>query len=106
MIRRTPFVLVGCEPELDSNLGAEALEALGKADKVVCLTSFASDAMKRYADVLLPIAPLQKPLAPTCRTTAPMQSFAGVDASARRNPPRMEGAACSAICWKQIFVVQ
>jgi len=72
------FVLVGCEPERDSSLGAEALEALGKADKVVCLTSFASDAMKQYADVLLPIAPFTETSGTYVSNDGTVQSFAGV----------------------------
>ena len=72
------FVLVGCEPERDSSLGAEALAALGKADKVVCLTSFASDAMKQYADVLLPIAPFTETSGTYVSNDGTVQSFAGV----------------------------
>jgi len=72
------FVLIGCEPERDSSLGAEALAALGNADKVVCLTSFASDAMKQYADVLLPIAPFTETSGTYVSNDGTVQSFTGV----------------------------
>ncbi|MDY6814133.1 MAG: NADH-quinone oxidoreductase subunit NuoG [Pseudomonadota bacterium] len=48
------YVLLNVEPELDSTLGAEALEPLAQAF-VVCLTPFVSERMRQYADVLLPI---------------------------------------------------
>ncbi len=49
------YVLVGVEPERDAADGAKALEALNKAQCVVCLTAFVTEEMLEYADVLLPI---------------------------------------------------
>jgi NADH-quinone oxidoreductase subunit G len=49
------YFLAGVEPEWDSAYGEKALENLKKADLVVCFNAFMSDAMKQYADVILPI---------------------------------------------------
>ena len=51
------WLLMGLEPELDCWDGARARQALRQADHVVVLNAFVSDAMREYADVLLPIAP-------------------------------------------------
>jgi NADH-quinone oxidoreductase subunit G len=72
------FVLVGCEPERDSASGAQALATLGRADGVVCLTAFASEAMRTYADVLLPIAPFTETSGTYISQDGTVQSFAGV----------------------------
>lgn len=49
------FLLHGVEPEFDSLQGAAALDGLAKADFVVSLNPYVSEAMKDYADVILPI---------------------------------------------------
>ncbi len=72
------FVLVGCEPERDSARGAKALDTLRAADKVVCLTSYASDAMREYADVLLPITPFTETSGTYVSQDGTIQSFTGV----------------------------
>ncbi len=72
------FVLIGCEPERDSAAGAQATASLKAADKVVALTSFASDAMKEYADVMLPIAPFTETSGTYISQDGTVQSFAGV----------------------------
>ena len=72
------FVLVGCEPERDSSRGAEALTALAQAEQVVCLTTFASDTMKQYASVLLPIAPFTETSGTYVALDGTVQSFTGV----------------------------
>ena len=72
------FVLIGCEPERDSSLGAGRWRRASNADKVVCLTSFASDAMKQYADVLLPIAPFTETSGTYVSNDGTVQSFTGV----------------------------
>ena len=48
------YLLLGCEPEFDCANGEAALKSLAAADLVVAIGSFASDAMKEYADVILP----------------------------------------------------
>ena len=50
------YVLMGLEPELDCADGARAREALNQARFVVSLSTFRSEAMSEYADVILPIA--------------------------------------------------
>ena len=50
------YVLMGLEPELDCANGARAREALSAAGFVVSLSTFRSEAMAEYADVILPIA--------------------------------------------------
>lgn len=51
------YFLMGVEPELDSVYPAKAVAALEKAQLVVAMTAFDSEAYRAYADVLLPIAP-------------------------------------------------
>lgn len=53
------FVLLGVEPELDCVDKTAAIEAMKHAF-VISLTSFANDAMRDYADVILPIAPFSE----------------------------------------------
>ena len=50
------YLLAGFEPELDCADGAAALAALSAAQCVVVLTPFVTDAMRQYADVILPMA--------------------------------------------------
>ncbi len=72
------FVLIGCEPERDSAAGAQAIASLKAADKVVALTSFASNAMRDYADVILPIAPFTETSGTYVSQDGTVQSFTGV----------------------------
>ncbi|WP_232020254.1 NADH-quinone oxidoreductase subunit NuoG [Sulfuriflexus mobilis] len=51
------YVLLNVEPELDCIDPAQARRALANANFVVCMTPFVSDAMREYANVLLPTAP-------------------------------------------------
>lgn len=51
------YMLMNVEPERDCINPAQAMRALNAADFVVCLTPFASDAMREYASVMLPMAP-------------------------------------------------
>ena len=50
------YVLMGLEPELDCADGARARAALNAARFVVSLSTFRSEAMSEYADVILPVA--------------------------------------------------
>ncbi len=70
------YVLLNVEPELDSTLGSEVLEPLSQAF-VVCLTPFASDAMRRYADVLLPLGSFLETSGTYVNLTGQWQSHAG-----------------------------
>jgi NADH-quinone oxidoreductase subunit G len=49
------YLLMGIEPEFDCANGAKALAAMQQAEFVVALTPYATDRMREYADVLLPI---------------------------------------------------
>ena len=53
---RRVYVLFGLEPEHDLSDALLAQDALGAADKVICFTSYLSDALEGAADILLPIA--------------------------------------------------
>jgi NADH-quinone oxidoreductase subunit G len=53
---RRAYILLGVEPELDCWDGNLALRALRGAEFVVALTAYQSEAVKSYAQVLLPIA--------------------------------------------------
>jgi len=50
------FINFNIEPEHDCSDSAAALSAMKAADFVVVMTAFATEAMKEYADVILPIA--------------------------------------------------
>ena len=50
------YLLFNIEPEFDCASTSKALQSVTDSDFVVSFTSFATDAMKEYADVLLPIA--------------------------------------------------
>ena len=45
----------GIEPEFDSILGAKALEGLKEIDVVAVFSAYATDTMREYADIILPI---------------------------------------------------
>jgi NADH-quinone oxidoreductase subunit G len=71
------YVLLNCEPELDSADGAAALAALHAAEFVVALSPFQHRAVE-YADVLLPIAPFTETAGTFINTEGRVQSFKGV----------------------------
>jgi NADH-quinone oxidoreductase subunit G len=50
------FVNLNVEPELDCSDASQAVSAMKNADFVLVLSSFATEAMKSYADVILPVA--------------------------------------------------
>jgi len=51
---RPAMLMLGVEPEYDSAAGSAALDALAKAEFVVGISSFMTESMRRYAQVLLP----------------------------------------------------
>ena len=51
------YCLFNLEPEFDCSNPGVAINALSKADFVVSFTPFVSEAIRAYADVVLPIAP-------------------------------------------------
>lgn len=72
------YVLMNIEPELDCYDGQLAREAMDNADFVMCLTAFQSEAMKQYADVLLPISVFTETSGTYINNEGISQSFAGV----------------------------
>ena len=75
---RQAYVLLGVEPELDCHNPQQAIAALKQAALVVMLTPFASEAIKDYADVLLPTAPFTETSGTFVNCEGRLQSFKGV----------------------------
>jgi len=71
------FVLMGIEPEFDSANPQQSLSTLSNADFVVSLNAFQSDAMKNYADVMLPIATSVETAGTFVNAAGDWQSFNG-----------------------------
>ncbi len=71
------YLLMGIEPELDCGDAAMAMEAIKGADFVVNLTPYVSEAMREYADVLLPIAPFSETSGTFVNCEGRWQSFGG-----------------------------
>jgi len=72
------YVLMGVEPELDCYDSRLARQAMKSADFVVSLTSFRSDEMNEYADILLPISVFTETSGTYINNEGTAQSFAGV----------------------------
>ena len=74
---RRGYLTLGVEPEHDCWDGAAALQALTRAESVVCLTSYATDAMLEYASVLLPVGAFAETAGTFVNAEGRWQSFAG-----------------------------
>ncbi len=74
---RKAFFLMAVEPELDCISSALALTQMINADFVVNMTSFVTDTMKNYADVLLPITPFTETSGTYVNIEGIWQSFNG-----------------------------
>lgn len=48
--------LLNCEPEIDTLFGNTSISTLNSTDFVVSITSYETDAMREYSDVILPIS--------------------------------------------------
>jgi NADH-quinone oxidoreductase subunit G len=72
------LLLLACEPELDSAAGTTVLEPLADTPFVACLTPYVSDAMRRYASVLLPVGTAYETSGTFVNCEGRRQSFAGV----------------------------
>ena len=70
------YVLMGLEPEFDCADGARAREALNAARFVVSLSTFRSEAMSEYSDVILPIAAFAETEGTFVNLSGIRQSFA------------------------------
>ena len=72
------YVLMNVEPELDSAHSARAARALKQAECVIALTAFATDAMKDYAHVILPVASFGETAGTSVNIEGKWQSFTGI----------------------------
>ncbi len=72
------YFLWNIEPELDSAYPVQAMQTLQQAGMVVCFTPFVSAAMRRYAHVLLPIAPFTEMAGTLVNMEGSWQSFKAV----------------------------
>ena len=79
MLRETlkAYVLLGIEPELDCADSALAMDAMRRAEFVLCFTGYHSEAMREYADVLLPMAGFAETSGTYVNMEGRWQSFAG-----------------------------
>lgn len=69
------YLLMGTELEYDCSYSASALNSLQGAELVVCLTSFVTDTMLEYADIILPIAPFTETSGTYVNVSGHWQSF-------------------------------
>ena len=69
-------VLINTEPEFDSALGAQAVQALGRAEMVVSLSPFKAN--MAFCDVLLPISPFTETSGSFVNAEGRIQSFHAV----------------------------
>ncbi|MDH5436251.1 MAG: molybdopterin-dependent oxidoreductase [Gammaproteobacteria bacterium] len=74
---RNAYILMGIEPELDCADSLLATRSLERADFVVSLTSYITDAMREYANVLLPIATFGETSGTYINIEGNWQGFAG-----------------------------
>ena len=73
-------LLFGIEPEYDTQVGVASIAALEETSLVVAMTSFVTDTMKSYADVLLPIGTFAETAGTFVNCEGRWQSFDGVAA--------------------------
>jgi len=69
------YLLFNIEPEFDCVSSAAAMHAVNESDFVVNFTSFATDVMKSYSDVLLPITAFTETAGSFVNTQGTWQSF-------------------------------
>ena len=72
------YVVLGVEPEIDSAVAQQAVQALSGADFVVAMSSYFTDTMADYADVVLPVAPFSETSGTFVSAEGRWQSFAAV----------------------------
>lgn len=75
--RKTYVLIGGVEPEFDCWGGADALEAVRRAEFVLALTPFADATMRDYADLILPIALFAETAGTYVNAEGRWQSFQG-----------------------------
>ena len=74
------YLLLNIEPELDCWDGSQALQALKQAELVIALTSFETEAMHSYADILLPIAAFAESSGTLINVAGDIQTSTGIAA--------------------------
>ncbi len=71
-------VLFGIEPEYDTYVGVNSIPVLEQTGFVVAMTQFATDTMKSYADVLLPVGTFAETAGTFVNCEGRWQGFSGV----------------------------
>ncbi|RTZ66701.1 MAG: NADH-quinone oxidoreductase subunit G [Aquificaceae bacterium] len=71
------FILLDVEPEFDCDDPQLALSAMNQAECVIAITPFASEAMKSYADILLPASTALETSGTFVNAEGTWQSFMG-----------------------------
>jgi len=71
------LILLGIEPEFDCANPSKAINMVKETDFVISMSSFVTDAMKDYSDVLLPISPYTETSGTYINVEGQWQSFAG-----------------------------
>jgi len=74
---RKGYLLFGAEPEYDCFDGCAARQAMDDSEFVVAVTSFTSEALRGYADVLLPLGVFSETSGTYVNLEGRWQSFAG-----------------------------
>jgi NADH-quinone oxidoreductase subunit G len=75
------FVLLDVEPEFDCANPQQAMSTMQQAECVVAITPFASDALKSYADILLPASCFSETSGTYVNAEGRWQSFVGASQS-------------------------
>ena len=71
------FVLLNVEPEFDCSNPSVAINSVNEADFVISMTTYVTDEMKAYADVLLPVSPFSETSGTYVNVEGKWQSFTG-----------------------------
>jgi NADH-quinone oxidoreductase subunit G len=71
------YMLLNVEPDIESSIPMQALSSLNNAEFVVTLSSFVSDNIRQYADVILPVAPFTETSGTFINAEGSWQSFQG-----------------------------
>jgi NADH-quinone oxidoreductase subunit G len=69
------YFFLGFEPEYDTLFPGSAMQALRAADLAVCMSSYVTERMKTYADVILPITPFTENEGTFVNAAGTWQSF-------------------------------
>jgi NADH-quinone oxidoreductase subunit G len=81
------FILMHIEPEYDCVNPSDALSAVNNADFVICLTSYVTDTMRQYADVLLPVSAFAETAGTYVNVEGRWQSFSACVAPYEQSRP-------------------